>query len=133
MLYHYSKKLRIPFDVAIDKISESLREQGFGVLTSIDVKETLKKKLDVDFRNYRILGACNPKFAHRALSLEPHIGVMLPCNVVVQDAGDGVVEISAINPMETMDKTVGTQALKEIATEVSERLRNAIDSISDTR
>lgn len=128
MAYHYSKQLKKPFNEVISQITESLKRQGFGIITSIDMKATLKEKLNVDFRDYRILGACNPKFAHQALNLEPQIGVMLPCNVVVQQKENGLVEVSAVNPMETMEKTLSTE-LKEVAGEVSNRLRMAVDEL----
>lgn len=132
MLYHYSKQLQIPFDDALERITGSLKDQGFGVLTSIDVKDTLKKKLGVDFRKYRILGACNPDFAHKALSRDPHIGVMLPCNITVQEAENGGTEISAINPMETIAKAEGIHNLEEIAGEVTSRLHAALDAVYET-
>lgn len=126
-MYHYTKKVEMPFETAVGKVTESLSKQGFGVLTTIDVKETLKKKLNVDFGSYKILGACNPQFAHRALSLEPSIGVMLPCNVVVREDKNGNVEISAINPMDTIAGNITNEKLKELAAEVSNLLRTAID------
>lgn len=128
MNYHYSRKVNLSFEDTMTKITDTLQRQGFGIITTIDLKATLKQKLNVDFRNYRILGACNPQFAHKAVSLEPHIGVMLPCNVVVQEHDDGNVEVSAINPMETMDKAL-SPALADVATEVSKRLRKAIDDL----
>ena len=126
MAYHYSRRVQKSFDEAVSAVTESLKRQGFGIITSIDMKETLKEKIKVDFRDYKILGACNPQLAHKALSLEPNIGVMLPCNVVVQQHDSGDVEVSAINPMETMDK-VSSQQLDAIASEVSDRLKKAID------
>ncbi|RMG43554.1 MAG: DUF302 domain-containing protein, partial [Methanobacteriota archaeon] len=102
MSYYFSKKVDLPFEKAIERVTEILQEEGFGVLTEIDVKETLKKKLDVGFRKYRILGACNPPFAHQALLAEPQIGLMLPCNVVVQETDEGMVEVSAIDPIASM-------------------------------
>ncbi len=101
MDYHFSKTLDRPFDQAIVDVTEALKERGFGVLTTIDVKETLKKKIDVDFRPYTILGACNPRFAHQALQKEDKIGTMLPCNVIVQQT-NGVVEVSAVDPAASM-------------------------------
>ncbi|NIR96359.1 MAG: DUF302 domain-containing protein, partial [Gammaproteobacteria bacterium] len=94
MSYYFSRTIDWNFSEAIEKVTSALKEEGFGILTEIDVKETLKKKLDVDFRNYRILGACNPPFAHQALKAEDKIGTMLPCNVIVQDTSDGKVEIA---------------------------------------
>ena len=128
MPYYFSRKLRMPFDEVVTKITQTLQQQGFGIITTIDLKDTLKKKLNVDFRNYKILGACNPQFAYKAISLESHIGVMLPCNVAVQEHENGEVEVSAINPMETMDKIMNT-SMTEVATEVSNRLRIAVDDL----
>jgi len=128
MSYHNSKLVNLTFDEAIQKAIEELKAEGFGVLTEIDVKETLKKKLDVDFRKYRILGACNPSLAYKALSEEENIGVMLPCNVIVQEKADGKVQVSAINPMESM-KAVGNPNLEKIAKTVSEKLVKVINNI----
>lgn len=128
MEYHYSKKSTLSFDDAISNVTGTLQKEGFGILTTIDVKATLKKKLDIDFRNYQILGACNPTFAHQALTLEPTIGVMLPCNIAVQENENGEVIISAINPMETMAKSIKNEKLNEVAMNVSSRLKNAVDS-----
>jgi len=105
MKYTFSKTLDLSMDEAIeaiDRVTEQLKQEGFGVLTDIDVQATLKKKIDVDFRPYRILGACNPGFAHKALEAEPEIGTMLPCNVVVQEVAPGQVQVSAIDPIASM-------------------------------
>mgnify|MGYP003492860189 FL=1 len=128
MTYHNSKKVSSSFDEAILLVTEELKKEGFGILTEIDVKETLKKKLDVDFRKYRILGACNPPLAYKALSEEENIGVMLPCNVIVQETADGSVRVSAINPMESM-KAVGNPNLEGIAKTVSDKLANVISNL----
>ena len=125
MSYHNSKTVSYSFDEAIEKVTNELKEFGFGILTEIDVQATLKKKLDVDFRKYRILGACNPPFAHKALSAEKNIGVLLPCNVVVQELEDGKVEVSMVNPMESM-QAVQNPALGEVAAEVSSMMRQAL-------
>ena len=130
MEYHYSKKSGLPFDETITKVTEALQKEGFGVLTNIDIKATFKKKLDIDFRNYQILGACNPNFAYQALTIEPTLGVMLPCNIAVQETEDNEVIISAINPLETMAKTIKNEKLNEVAQEVSTRLKKAVDSFS---
>jgi len=98
MIYHFTKRLQVPFETAIVQVTEALKQRGFGILTEIDVRQTLKKKLDVDFRPYRILGACNPPLAYQALQAEDKIGTMLPCNVIVQDVGGGTVEVSAVDP-----------------------------------
>jgi uncharacterized protein (DUF302 family) len=128
MSYHTSTTVKFSYEDAINKVTEELKKEGFGVLTEIDVKETLKKKLDVDFRKYKILGACNPPLAFRALSTEENIGVMLPCNVIVQEKPDGTVQVSAINPMVAM-QSVGNENLNEVASEVSSKLKKVIDSL----
>jgi uncharacterized protein (DUF302 family) len=129
MAYFYSRNLKIPFDEAVQKTIQSLQEQGFGIITTIDLKETLKQKLNIDFRQYRILGACNPQFAYKAISLESHIGLMLPCNVVVQEHENHEIEVSAINPLETIDQATLTPQLTAIAEEVSNTLRAAVDNL----
>ncbi|MEW6655114.1 MAG: DUF302 domain-containing protein, partial [Bacteroidota bacterium] len=101
MAYYNSKVVQLSFDETISKVTEELKKEGFGILTEIDVKETLKKKLDVDFRKYKILGACNPPFAYKALQAEENLGVLLPCNVVVQEK-DGKTIVSTVNPIESM-------------------------------
>jgi uncharacterized protein (DUF302 family) len=128
MSYHYSIKTKIPYEEALQKVSDSLKVQGFGIITSIDVKDTLKQKLHVDFRRYKILGACNPEFAYKAISLDSHIGVMLPCNVIVQEHENGEVEISAITPLQTLDLQ-SFPHLKELASEIGQRLRAAVDDL----
>lgn len=128
MTYHNSKIVNYTFDEAITKVTDELKKEGFGVLTEIDVKETLKKKLDVDFRKYKILGACNPTFAYKALQAEETLGVLLPCNVVVQEKEDGKIQVSAVNPMESM-KAVNNPSLEEIATQISEKLQKVINSL----
>ncbi|MHA2495684.1 MAG: DUF302 domain-containing protein [Candidatus Hodarchaeales archaeon] len=128
MSYHTSKNLDITFDEAIDRVTEELKKEGFGVLTEIDVRKTLKKKLDVNFRNYRILGACNPPFAYRALQQEDKIGVMLPCNVVVQETGEGRIEVSAVDPIASM-QAIENPNLREVATEVGLKLKKVIESL----
>ena len=129
MQYYISTKLGMPFDEAIELVTEKLKEQGFGVLTEIDVKATMKKKLDVDFYNYKILGACNPPFAYKALLAEDKIGVMLPCNVIVQEKEKGTVEVSAVDPRASM-QAVENPALSDIADEITNRLENVIASLS---
>ena len=129
MEYYISTKLNKSFDEAINLVTEKLKEQGFGVLTEIDVKATMKKKLDVDFYNYKILGACNPPFAYKALQVEDKIGVMLPCNVIVQEKEKGTVEVSAVNPIASM-QAVENPALSDIANEVTNRLKKVIGSSS---
>lgn len=129
MAYHNTKTVSSNFEDTILKVTEELKKEGFGVLSEIDVKETLKKKLDVDFRKYRILGACNPPLAYKALSEEENIGVMLPCNVIVQEKEGGVVQVSAINPMESM-KSVANPNLEEVASTVSSKLAKVIDNLN---
>ncbi len=129
MTYHYSRTLEgAAFDETIERTIEALKAQGFGVLSDIDVQKALKEKIGVDFRPYRILGACNPGFAHQALQKEDKIGVMLPCNVVVQATADGGCEVSAVDPVASM-QAIDNPALGEIAATVREKLRAAIDSL----
>jgi len=129
MSYYITTTLNAEFDDAISLVTEKLKEQGFGVLTEIDVKQTLKKKLDVDFYNYKILGACNPPFAHKALMAENKIGTMLPCNVIIQEREEGKIEVSAVDPMASM-QAVNNEELGGIAGEVRERLNKVIASLS---
>lgn len=128
MSYYISTTFKGSFEDAIQKVTDELKEEGFGVLTEIDVKETLKKKLDVDFKKYRILGACNPNFAHKALSVEDKIGAMLPCNVIVEEHEDGKVEVSAVDPVSSM-QSVENDELKPIAAEVRNRLEKIISRV----
>ncbi len=128
MSYHITTTVAMSFDEAIDKVTAALKERGFGVLTEIDVKATLKKKLDVDFRKYRILGACNPPLAHRALQADDKIGVLLPCNVIVQETATGRVEVSAVNPLEAM-KVAHNPDLGVIAAEVQAKLEDVIAAL----
>ena len=128
MSYHISKIINSSFDDAISKVTGELKNEGFGILTEIDVKATMKKKLDVDFRNYRILGACNPPFAYKALQSEDKIGTMLPCNVIVQEHSAGKVEVSAVDPMESM-KAIENEDLQGIAEEVRRKLNSVIEKL----
>jgi len=128
MSYFYSTTVDMSFDEAIEVVTEKLSKHGFGILTEIDVKETFKKKLDVDFKKYRILGACNPKFAHKALTAEDKIGVMLPCNVVVEEHENGSVEVSAVDPVASM-QAVSNEGLHPIAEEVRSNLRQVIEEM----
>lgn len=128
MSYYFSKTVTDDFDTAIEKVTDELKKEGFGVLTQIDVQDTLKKKLDVNFRKYRILGACNPTFAHEALIVEDKIGAMLPCNVIVQEHDNGEVEISAVDPVASM-MAVNNDALGTVATQVREKLNRVINSL----
>jgi uncharacterized protein (DUF302 family) len=128
MSYYFAKTIESTFDEAIEKVTALLMANGFGVLTEIDVKATLKKKLDVDFQPYTILGACNPPFAHKALLAENKIGAMLPCNVVVQDVGEGRIEVAAVDPAASM-QAVDNSALEGIAGEVRSMLQAVIDEL----
>lgn len=128
MNYYISTIYKGTFDEAIEKATAELKKEGFGILTEIDVKETLRKKLDVDFKKYKILGACNPGFAHQALLKEDKIGTMLPCNVIVEEHENGEVEISAVDPMASM-QAVENEGLTEIAAQVRDLLTKVINSI----
>lgn len=128
MSYYFSKTVDADFDDAIARVTDALAQQGFGVLTEIDVQATFKKKLDADFRPYRILGACSPGFAYEALSAEDKIGTMLPCNVIVQQLPDGDVEVAAVDPVASM-ASVGNPALGDIAGQVREKLQGVIASL----
>lgn len=127
MNYFFNKTVPYTFEEALERAAIALKEEGFGILTEIDVKETLKKKLDVDFRKYRILGACNPPFAYLALQKEDKIGLMLPCNVVVQE-NEGRVEVSAIDPVISM-MGVDNDGLRPIADEVKMKLQRVIEKV----
>ncbi|CAM4188332.1 DUF302 domain-containing protein [Gillisia limnaea] len=127
MSYYFSKTVDYKFDQAIEKITEELKKEGFGILTEIDVKETFKKKLDVDFRKYKILGACNPNMAYQAIQHEPHIGAMLPCNVIVQELENGKVEVSAVDPVASM-MSVKNDKLGEVAKDVRNKLQKVIEN-----
>jgi uncharacterized protein (DUF302 family) len=127
MTFYHNKVVSCAFDEAIEKVTEALKKEGFGILSQINIAEKLKEKLGVDFKKYVILGACNPALAFKALQTEDKIGVMLPCNVIVQDKGSGQVEIAAINPSASM-AAVGNPALLPIAEEVSKKLKNAVDA-----
>ncbi len=127
MSYYIAKTVSGDFDDVIARVTEALKAEGFGVLTEIDVKATLKKKLDIDFRPYRILGACNPEMAHQALSIEDKIGVMLPCNVIVQQTDKGV-EVAAVDPVASIGR-VGNPALDEAAQTVKAMLTKVIERV----
>jgi uncharacterized protein (DUF302 family) len=128
MGYYISKTLAIPFADALHRVTDGLKEKGFGVITTIDVKETLKKKIDVDFRPYTILGACNPHFAYQALRSEDKIGTMLPCNVLVQQSDDGRVEVVAVDPIASM-QAIDNPELGALATEVRALLAEVIEAL----
>jgi uncharacterized protein (DUF302 family) len=126
--YAFKTTVILSFEEALEKVTEELKKEGFGVLTEIDVKETLKKKLDVDFRKYKILGACNPPNAYKALQAEKDIGLMLPCNVIVYESESGETVVAAIDPVAAMSP-VGNIVLDTTATEVQRKLRNVIEAM----
>ncbi len=128
MQYYMAKTVSGGFPATVERVIEALKAEGFGVLTEIDVKETMKKKLDLDFRDYRILGACNPPVAHQALTADDKIGTMLPCNVIVQDLGGGQIEVAAINPAISMEHA-GNLTLQTIAESVTSKLKRVIAAI----
>jgi len=128
MSYYFNKTVDMSFDEAISKVTEELKKEGFGILTEIDVTATLKKKLNVDFHKYRILGACNPPFAYRALQAEPKIGTMLPCNVIVQELDSGEIEVAAVDPLSSM-QAIQNKALQPIAEEIQAKLKKVIDQV----
>lgn len=128
MSYYFSKTIKASFEEAIDRATESLKKEGFGVLTEIRINEKLKEKLGVDFPRYTILGACNPAFAYKALQAENKIGTMLPCNVIVQELENGEIEVAAVNPIESM-KAVQNPELGSVATQVTEMLKRAIEAL----
>lgn len=127
-MYYFSKTINMPFAEAIQYVTDALEAKGFGVLTTIDIRATMKKKLDIDFRSYTILGACNPKFAYKALETEDKIGTMLPCNVVVQDDGKGHIEVSAVDPVASMI-AIDNPKLGLIAGHVRDLLKETIASL----
>lgn len=128
MVYHFSKKVFLPFDQVIHKVILELKKQGFGIVSTIDLNETFKKKLGVDFRNYTILGACNPQYAYESLLEEDKLGVFLPCNVVVQEHENGEAEISVVNPEELMHN-VDDLNLRTFATEIKEQMLEVLRNI----
>jgi uncharacterized protein (DUF302 family) len=127
MDYYLSRTVAAPFDQVVGRVTAALKLEGFGVLTDIDVQATLKSKIGADVPHYRILGACNPAFAHQALQMEDKLGVLLPCNVIVRDAGEGKVEVAAVDPVTSLGR-VGNPALLSVATEVRDRLQRVVDS-----
>jgi uncharacterized protein (DUF302 family) len=128
MKYYWTQKTKLSFGEAINKMTDALGKEGFGIISEIDVKETFKKKINVDFRNYKIFGACNPDFAYKAITLENKIGTLLPCNFIVQEHDNGTVEVSAINPLETMSG-IDNIKLKVLAYEVGEKLKKVLKNI----
>ncbi len=131
MTYHFSAIIQLPFEEAVEQTKAVLKQHGFGVLTAIDVQAILKEKLSVDFRPYRILGACNPQMAYKALQAEDKIGTMLPCNVIVQDRGNGMVEVSAVDPVASM-QAIDNPTLGDVAQKVRDQLKSVIADIAVT-
>jgi uncharacterized protein (DUF302 family) len=132
MSYYMSITLDQPFEKSVEMVIEALKNEGFGVLTDIDVRATMRKKLDVEFRNYRILGACNPPFARKALEAEDKIGILLPCNVIVQELNPGRVEVSAVDPVSSM-QAVDNKVVHLVAEEIREKLRCVIAALGQGR
>jgi uncharacterized protein (DUF302 family) len=128
MSYSIGKIVDLTYDEALEKVTEELKKEGFGVLTEIDVKQTLKEKLDIDVARYKILGACNPPFAHKALQAEPGVGLLLPCNVVVYETDSGEINVSAINA-EAMLSVIGRDDVLPLAREVNQRMKRVIDNM----
>lgn len=128
MNYYFNKTVNGTFEEVIDKVTQALKNEGFGILTEIDVTATLKKKLDIDFKKYMILGACNPSYAYKALQVEDKIGTMLPCNVIVQELESGIIEVAAVNPMASM-QAVENEKLNDIANEITAMLENVIEKL----
>jgi uncharacterized protein (DUF302 family) len=128
MKYFVSKTIEGEYNATIEKVTAALKEIGFGVLTTIDVRKTLKEKIDFDFKPYIILGACNPHFASKALSMEDKLGVLLPCNVLVIDQGDGKIEVAAMEPA-AMIESIGNQELTQLAAEVSQRIEHMVNNL----
>lgn len=128
MTYYFAKTITGPFEAAVSRVKGALQNEGFGVLTEIDVARTLQQKLGADFRNYRILGACNPTLAHEALRREDKIGTMLPCNVIVQEMAPGAVEVAAVDPIASMT-AVENAGLRDIAGQVRERLQRVVEGL----
>ncbi len=128
MNYYYARKIDGSFEDIIGKIKNGLKEEGFGVLSDVNVKELFKSKLDINFRQYRILGACNPVFSHKALLAEERVGTMLPCNIIVQETADGLIEVSAVDPVASM-LAIDNDPLKVIAAQIGEKLVKVVDTL----
>jgi uncharacterized protein (DUF302 family) len=128
MSYYFDKIMEMDFESAVNRVKEKLKDEGFGVLTEIDVRQTMRKKLDKEFRNYKILGACNPPYAYEALLVEDKIGTMLPCNVIVQEISDTKVEIAAVDPILSMQAVLNPN-LRAVASKIQAKLKHVVDSL----
>ena len=128
MNYYYSRKIEGTIDQLVEKIAEGLKKEGFGILSDINIKDLFKQKIDVDFRPYRILGACNPVFSNKAITAEERAGLMLPCNFVVQEMGDGLVDVSVVDPVASMT-AIDNDALKDIASQIRDKLIFVVDKL----
>jgi uncharacterized protein (DUF302 family) len=128
MSYYFNKTVNGTFNNVIEKVTDLLSKEGFGILTEIDIQQTLKKKLNVDFKKYKILGACNPPFAYKALVAEDKIGTMLPCNVIVQELEDNTIEVAAVNPLASMQAVKNTELI-DVAEKVSDKLEKVINNL----
>jgi uncharacterized protein (DUF302 family) len=128
MSYYYSKTVQGSFDETIEKITDNLKKEGFGIITQIDVTKTMKDKLNVDFKKYRILGACNPPYAYKALQAEDKIGILLPCNVIIQEKAPDEIEVACVNPMVSMQNVMNS-ALESVAKEIQDKLHRAVDLV----
>lgn len=128
MNYYYSRKIEGTIDQLVEKITEGLKEEGFGILSDINIKDLFKQKIDVEFRPYRILGACNPVFSNKAITAEERVGLMLPCNFVVQEMGDGLIDVSVVDPVVSMS-VIDNNALKDIASKVRDKLIFVVDGL----
>jgi uncharacterized protein (DUF302 family) len=129
MQYYYSRRIKMSFEDAVSKITQSLQQQGFSIVTTLDITDALKQSIQIDFRNYKIIVACSPQLVYNAISIESHIGSMLPCNIVVQQHENGELEVSATNPMEALDNSLAATNLPNIAAMISNRIRTAIDDL----
>lgn len=132
MAYYFNTTVSGDFDTIVEKVTQLLKNEGFGILSQIDIQQTLKNKLDVDFKKYKILGACNPPFAYQALQSEDKIGTMLPCNIIVQELAENNIEVAAINPMVSM-QAVKNKQLENIAVQVSNKLEHVIAQLNNER
>lgn len=129
MAYHYSRRLQLPHEEVVKKVMGNLLGQGFSMISTMDMKDKLKENEDIEFRKYLIISVCHPQISYRAISLEPNIGIVLPCNIVIQERENGMTEVSASNAMEGMDPNMLTPSLELVASELSEKLRSVVDAV----